>query len=70
MEEVPIRRMTEGPADILKIYLNEEVTVGIKSGEVFNGKLTGFDEHNNVLILCESTCKFIRGEIILFIGQV
>lgn len=61
--------MTEGPAEILKTYLEEDVTVGIKTGEFFNGRLVGFDEHNNVLLQCGDLSRFIRGEIILFVGQ-
>lgn len=57
------------PTDLLKAYLNESVCAGINSGEYIKGRLVAFDEYHNLLIDEESNVKFIRGEIVVFIGQ-
>lgn len=59
----------ENPSDVLKTYLNEEILAGTRSGEFFDGKLVGFDEYHNILLIKNDTAKFIRGENIVFIGQ-
>lgn len=61
--------MCENPTDILKTYLNENICAGARNGEFFEGKLVGFDEYNNILIIKDKIAKFIRGEMIVFIGQ-
>lgn len=61
--------MVTDPTDILKCYLNEEVCTRIRTGEQLEGKLLGFDEHHNILLEMEGTTRFVRGEVIIFVGQ-
>ena len=63
--------MLECPTDILKTYLNEEVTFILKKGEVVNCILLAFDEHMNLLTstIDKKKCIFYRGENILCVGQ-
>ncbi|ELA40838.1 uncharacterized protein VICG_02127 [Vittaforma corneae ATCC 50505] len=61
--------MTTDPIDILKKYINENVLAGIRTGECLEGKLIGFDEHHNVLLELNSVPRFVRGEVIVYIGQ-
>lgn len=61
--------MIADPVDILKSYLNESIYAGINTGECIKGRLIAFDEYHNILISEETVLKFIRGEMIVFIGQ-
>lgn len=61
--------MITDPSDILKVYLKEKVIIRIKSGELYEGMLLGFDEYHSLLLRIDNSTKFIRGENILFIGQ-
>ncbi|KAI4292152.1 small nuclear ribonucleoprotein [Pancytospora philotis] len=61
--------MLSNPSDLLKIYLQEEVLVHLRGGELCSGVLKGFDEHLNILVAMEAESLFIRGENIMFIGQ-
>lgn len=61
--------MTSDPSDLLKVYLQEQITVKLRSGELYEGVLKAFDEHLNVLITMGEEALFIRGENIMFLGQ-
>lgn len=61
--------MIKDPLDLLKTYLNENVCAKIKTGEMLEGKLVGFDEYHNILLIIENVPKFIRGEVLVFIGE-
>jgi len=57
------------PSDLLKNYLNQQVCTGIRTGELIEGKLLGFDEHHNILLKTAEAARFVRGEMIIFIAQ-
>lgn len=61
--------MLTDPTDLLKSYLNEQICTGLRTGECVAGKLVGFDEHHNILLKTSEKTRFIRGEVITFIGQ-
>lgn len=61
--------MLHDPTDILKVYLNQNIFVRLKSGEIIEGTLGGFDEYHSLLLLYSSHTKFIRGENVLLVGQ-
>ena len=42
--------MSGRPLDVLEASLNEEVTVTLKGGEEFEGTLTGYDQHMNLVL--------------------
>ncbi len=60
---------TTDPNDLLKKYLNENVLTMTRTGECIDGKLIGFDEYHSILLETENTFKFIRGDVLVFIGQ-
>lgn len=64
----------ETTLNYLTIFLNERITIKLKTGEILTGCLEAVDEHINVLLSgCPSEAEdksiFIRGENIFFIGQ-
>ena len=61
--------MLSDPTDLLKIYLQEEISVRLRSGEQYDGVLKGYDEHMNVLLGAEKESIFIRGEQVFYFGQ-
>lgn len=61
--------MFTDPIDTLKVYLNENVFVKLRSGENIEGKLIGFDEFHSLLLSFGNETRFIRGENILLIGE-
>jgi len=42
--------MTGRPLDVLEETLGEVVTVCLKDGEAFEGRLTGYDQHMNLVL--------------------
>jgi small nuclear ribonucleoprotein len=42
--------MSARPLDVLEETLDETVTVRLKGGETYQGILTGYDQHMNVVI--------------------
>jgi small nuclear ribonucleoprotein len=59
--------MSGRPLDVLEASLGEAVTVQLKDGEVFEGKLTGYDQHMNLVIEDEDT-TIIRGDNVVSIN--
>ncbi|PSP64381.1 Like-Sm ribonucleoprotein core [Halobacteriales archaeon QH_8_67_36] len=58
--------MSGRPLDVLEASLGEPVTVQLKGGEMFEGKLTGYDQHMNLVIEDEDT-TIIRGDNVVSI---
>jgi len=58
--------MTDRPLDVLEATLGEEVTVTLKGGETFDGELTGYDQHMN-LVLDDENTTIIRGDNVVSI---
>jgi small nuclear ribonucleoprotein len=42
--------MTGRPLDVLEESLGDDVTVRLKSGEVYEGRLGGYDQHMNLVL--------------------
>jgi small nuclear ribonucleoprotein len=42
--------MSGRPLDVLEASLNEDVTVRLKDGAAFFGRLAGYDQHMNVVL--------------------
>jgi small nuclear ribonucleoprotein len=42
--------MSGRPLDVLEASLGEDVTVRLKGGELFEGVLTGYDQHMNLVL--------------------
>ncbi|MFB6224515.1 MAG: LSM domain-containing protein [Haloarcula sp.] len=58
--------MSGRPLDVLEASLDETVTVQLKGGEIFEGKLTGYDQHMNLVVEDEDT-TIIRGDNVVSI---
>ncbi|MBV0903200.1 LSM domain-containing protein [Haloarcula salina] len=58
--------MSGRPLDVLEASLGEEVTVQLKGGEIFEGDLTGYDQHMNLVVEGEDT-TIIRGDNVVSI---
>ncbi|WP_254271055.1 LSM domain-containing protein [Haloarcula marina] len=59
--------MSGRPLDVLEASLGEEVTVQLKGGEIFEGTLTGYDQHMNLVVEDEDT-TIIRGDNVVSIN--
>jgi len=59
--------MSGRPLDVLEASLGEEVTVQLKGGELYEGELTGYDQHMNLVIEDEDT-TIIRGDNVVSIN--
>jgi small nuclear ribonucleoprotein len=59
--------MSGRPLDVLEASLGDAVTVQLKGGETFQGTLTGYDQHMNLVIEDEDT-TIIRGDNVLSIN--
>jgi small nuclear ribonucleoprotein len=49
-DERPFPTMTGRPLDVLEESLGEDVTVRLKSGELYEGRLGGYDQHMNLVL--------------------
>jgi len=58
--------MSGRPLDVLEASLGDDVTVQLKGGEIFEGELTGYDQHMNLVIENEDT-TIIRGDNVVSI---
>jgi len=59
--------MSGRPLDILEESLGETVTVQLKGGEVFEGSLSGYDQHMNLVIEADEDTTIIRGDNVVSI---
>ena len=60
--------MSGRPLDILEDSLGEIVTVQLKGGEMFEGELTGYDQHMNLVIEADEDTTIIRGDNVVSIN--
>ncbi len=67
---MPILYMSGRPLDVLEASLNEQVTVRLKGGEEFEGILTGYDQHMNLVLedTDEEDTTIIRGDNLVSIS--
>jgi len=60
--------MSGRPLDILEASLGQTVTVQLKGGEVYEGDLTGYDQHMNLVIEEGEDTTIIRGDNVVSIS--
>jgi small nuclear ribonucleoprotein len=63
----PRSPMSGRPLDILEESLGETVAVQLKGGELFEGELTGYDQHMNLVIEESEDTTIIRGDNVVSI---
>jgi small nuclear ribonucleoprotein len=59
--------MSGRPLDVLEASLGEQVTVTLKGGEVYEGELSGYDQHMNLVLEGDNT-TIIRGDNVVSIN--
>ncbi|GAA0644292.1 MULTISPECIES: LSM domain-containing protein [Salarchaeum] len=59
--------MSGRPLDILEDSLDEPVSVHLKDGEIFEGVLTGYDQHMNLVLEDGEDTTVIRGDNVVTI---
>lgn len=59
--------MSGRPLDVLEDALDEPVAVHLKDGEVFEGVLTGYDQHMNLVLEDGEDTTVIRGDNVVTI---
>ncbi|WP_246982908.1 LSM domain-containing protein [Halorientalis marina] len=60
--------MTGRPLDVLEESLGDVVTVQLKGGEVYEGELSGYDQHMNLVIDEGEDTTIIRGDNVVSIS--
>jgi small nuclear ribonucleoprotein len=60
--------MTGRPLDVLEESLGDVVTVQLKGGEVYEGELSGYDQHMNLVIDEGEDTTIIRGDNVVSIN--
>lgn len=64
-----------GPLDILKLLINNSVTIELKDSSLITGCLKGFDEHLNLIMFKARTSNeysdilFVRGDLVCLIRE-
>ncbi|WP_225334428.1 MULTISPECIES: LSM domain-containing protein [Halomicrobium] len=58
--------MSGRPLDVLEASVGETVTVELKGGQTYEGELSGYDQHMNLVIEGEDT-TIIRGDNVVSI---
>ena len=59
--------MTSRPLDVLEETLGTEVRVTLKGGEMYEGVLSGYDQHMNLVLGEEDNVTIIRGDNVVSI---
>ena len=62
--------MSGRPLDVLEASLDEEVTVQLKGGDEYEGVLTGYDQHMNLVLedTEDEDTTIIRGDNLVSIN--
>ena len=55
------------PLDLLEASVGTEVTVHLKGGEVYEGRLAGYDQHMNLVVEEGEDTTIIRGDNVVSI---
>ena len=55
------------PLDLLEASVGSEVTVQLKSGEIHEGRLAGYDQHMNLVVEAGEDITIIRGDNVVSI---
>ncbi|WP_267639926.1 LSM domain-containing protein [Haloarchaeobius amylolyticus] len=56
------------PLDVLEAAVGEDVTVKLKDGESYEGELTGYDQHMNLVLEQDDNTTIIRGDNVVSIS--
>ncbi|WP_299234649.1 LSM domain-containing protein [Natronomonas sp.] len=59
--------MTNRPLDVLEETLGAEVRVTLKDDEVYEGVLSGYDQHMNLVVESGDNVTIIRGDNVVSI---
>ena len=59
--------MTSRPLDVLEETLGSEVRVELKDGEAYEGVLSGYDQHMNLVLGEDDNVTIIRGDNVVSI---
>lgn len=59
--------MTSRPLDVLEETLDSEVCVTLKDGETYEGILSGYDQHMNLVLGEGDNVTIIRGDNVVSI---
>jgi small nuclear ribonucleoprotein len=59
--------MTNRPLDVLEETLGAEVSVTLKGGEMYEGVLSGYDQHMNLVLGEDDNVTIIRGDNVVSI---
>jgi len=60
--------MSGRPLDLLEASLEDTVTAHLKDGEMYTGKLAGYDQHMNLVIEEGEDTTIIRGDNVVTIS--
>ncbi|WP_299267780.1 LSM domain-containing protein [Halorientalis sp.] len=60
--------MSGRPLDVLEAALGSSVTVQLKGGEMYEGELTGYDQHMNLVVEAGEDTTIIRGDNVVSIN--
>jgi len=55
------------PLDVLEWSVGDVVTVALKDGEEYEGRLTGYDQHMNLVVEDDEDTTIIRGDNVVSI---
>ncbi|WP_439026758.1 LSM domain-containing protein [Haloarchaeobius sp. DT45] len=56
------------PLDVLEAAVGEDVAVKLKDGEQYEGELTGYDQHMNLVLEQDDNTTIIRGDNVVSIS--
>ncbi|WP_330632500.1 LSM domain-containing protein [Halocatena halophila] len=60
--------MAGRPLDVLEESLGTVVTISLKGGESYTGRLAGYDQHMNLVVESEEDTTVIRGDNVVSIN--
>ena len=55
------------PLDVLEAAVGDEVRVVLKDGDVYEGRLVGYDQHMNLVVEDPDNTTIIRGDNVVSI---
>jgi small nuclear ribonucleoprotein (snRNP)-like protein len=59
------------PIDLLRLAVNTQVRVKLRSGETLTGTLKGYDNHVNLLLVetKDAHIQFVRGDLVVLVSS-
>jgi len=66
-----VSRALQVPLDLLRLALDSQVKVRLRSGETILGTLKGYDTHMNLLLAQTATeyVQFVRGDMVVLVSS-